>query len=929
MPVYNISVVIDPADATRGARVVEAKLVDVQKQARGVETAVQRAFDFNTGPAVSGVSAVDKALDGVTQSAKDAGQAASGAVRKAADEATKANNRIINSNAQVRASQISLGQQFNDFATQVLAGGSVVTAFAQQSGQAAFALQGFNGVLGTVGRFLAGPWGTLLIIGTTILANFITKMLEGKDSTEEAEKALQSYIQRQSEAARFIDQTTGKLIQQNRALAENARLLRIQSIEEQRKRQADFARQAFDQAQKIAEQTATGRTFVAERQPFAYQYDPQVGKAIGDARGDVAALQRNFAALRAKRPDLAPQIDQLALLTGQSLDAAAQVKQLTGEMEDLDTVLKGGTVSTSSMVEREVALTTATTELERAQARLSIVRSRGAQIDRMAGKEREAALVQYRRDLTEATQAVNTAEQAQTAARKATAAGNRELRAQAAAARAAARELDRMNDFLARLRDQGDALAKRGLDSQIEAQVDAFTRQFNKAPTPDQRQAIEDAVKRNQLLSDEKAILDQLLGPLEQYQRSIAALNDLLLKGKITQEEYNRALSELPLQQSLDAVDKSLSGTLFAYDAQLKAIEDSIARAVKVVDDAEKAGILKPEEAERRRVALRGQPGAEGEITVNGGPPGNLRDQQIDQLNRQRREPLRQLDLGLESRPDLQKKAKIEGVDNEEQDRLRTLMEAREQEIISEQEFQDRKTAIIEEANAKRRDIELAESEMRVQSAASVADSLLNITENLAGKQSAAYKAMFVVTKAFAIAEAVINIQRALASATASLPFPANLPVIATVAAEGASIIAAITSVAGSFQKGGYTGDGGESEPAGIVHGKEFVMNARATRENRALLEALNSGRTYREARAVSSSNDNGNGRPLNVRVDTSDYPGATGDVRYVTSDEVEIRIKKGVAEQTPKVVAGQLNNPNSRVSKGIYRTTTAKRKRG
>jgi|GEM_PF-3844280 len=44
------------------------------------------------------------------------------------------------------------------------------------------------------------------------------------------------------------------------------------------------------------------------------------------------------------------------------------------------------------------------------------------------------------------------------------------------------------------------------------------------------------------------------------------------------------------------------------------------------------------------------------------------------------------------------------------------------------------------------------------------------------------------------------------------------------------------------FAAGGFTGDGDVGEPAGIVHGKEFVVNAAATARNRPLLEAMNRG---------------------------------------------------------------------------------------
>ncbi|MFC3322149.1 lysozyme [Mesorhizobium cantuariense] len=44
------------------------------------------------------------------------------------------------------------------------------------------------------------------------------------------------------------------------------------------------------------------------------------------------------------------------------------------------------------------------------------------------------------------------------------------------------------------------------------------------------------------------------------------------------------------------------------------------------------------------------------------------------------------------------------------------------------------------------------------------------------------------------------------------------------------------------FAEGGYTGNGGTQQPAGVVHGQEFVVNAQATKKNRPLLEAMNAG---------------------------------------------------------------------------------------
>ncbi len=60
---------------------------------------------------------------------------------------------------QNRAAFQQLGFQLSDVAAQAANGTSALTIFAQQGGQAAFALSQFGGTLGRVGTFLAGPWG--------------------------------------------------------------------------------------------------------------------------------------------------------------------------------------------------------------------------------------------------------------------------------------------------------------------------------------------------------------------------------------------------------------------------------------------------------------------------------------------------------------------------------------------------------------------------------------------------------------------------------------------------------------------------------------------------------------------------------------------------------------------------------------------------
>ncbi len=100
------------------------------------------------------------------------------------------------------------------------------------------------------------------------------------------------------------------------------------------------------------------------------------------------------------------------------------------------------------------------------------------------------------------------------------------------------------------------------------------------------------------------------------------------------------------------------------------------------------------------------------------------------------------------------------------------------------------------------------ERDMQLNAAQSTFNSLADIAANAFGKQSAAYKAAFAISKAFAIAESIVHIQAAIAKAANFASFPANLFAMATVAAETASIISNITAATLSFEGGGDTPSG-------------------------------------------------------------------------------------------------------------------------
>lgn len=112
---------------------------------------------------------------------------------------------------------------------------------------------------------------------------------------------------------------------------------------------------------------------------------------------------------------------------------------------------------------------------------------------------------------------------------------------------------------------------------------------------------------------------------------------------------------------------------------------------------------------------------------------------------------------------------------------------------------------------------------------------------SLASLSSSGNKRIAAIGKAAAMTQATIDGVLAVQKALAAPPgWPYNAGNVIAVGIQAAANVASI----GGFELGGYTGNGGTKQPAGIVHGKEFVVNADGTARNRAALEAMNRGGT-------------------------------------------------------------------------------------
>lgn len=222
--------------------------------------------------------------------------------------------------------------------------------------------------------------------------------------------------------------------------------------------------------------------------------------------------------------------------------------------------------------------------------------------------------------------------------------------------------------------------------------------------------------------------------------------------------------------------------------------------------------------------------------------------------------------------------------------------------ILTEQQKADRLMEI-------RNNQQTLEAALYVAQAQSAQNSFSLITDSMStmfGEQSAMYKAAFVTQKAFAIAQAALQLPMAMGQAMAGLPFPANLAAVAQVIALMSTITSSITSAAGvGFASGGYTGPGGKYQPAGIVHKGEYVFDQASTnRIGVTQLEALR------------------NGQPLDATLGRTGFgtgvQNVNSDNRRQTTVHAPINQEFHLQGVTPEQLSATLNQNNRQLSRQL-----------
>lgn len=239
------------------------------------------------------------------------------------------------------------------------------------------------------------------------------------------------------------------------------------------------------------------------------------------------------------------------------------------------------------------------------------------------------------------------------------------------------------------------------------------------------------------------------------------------------------------------------------------------------------------------------------------------------------------------------------------------IIRAHEQAVNSELiNYEELRNQIVSEYSAARNQVMLS-------SASQGFGSLAQIVGAAAGETSAAYKVLFGISKGFAIAESIIAIQQAIAKAMA-VGFPANVPLIAQAAAQGASIVNTIVSTQPGFADGGYvsgTGTGRSDSISARLSNGEFVVNAASTKANRGLLEAINSGSSV--------------GVKQSGGVQIYNYaPGVKHEAQIMDDGRIRVIAREEVAKGAGNAAASDLRDPNSKLSKSMGQAIKAPRNR-
>ena len=319
---------------------------------------------------------------------------------------------------------------------------------------------------------------------------------------------------------------------------------------------------------------------------------------------------------------------------------------------------------------------------------------------------------------------------------------------------AATRLLDQIHQQTAAMQSQLDASDK--LNSATQARV-----KFE--------QQIADLKSKTQLTADQKSILsrsDEILQAYKQQealQSSVKTLDDYRkMQEQIAPKELRQNET---LQKRLEILQKMVELKKLTPEAAGKQASDLIGKSVlpdSVISGVNKAG---------------------GTLT-SGATNSDLSGQGLNII-------------GLQIDPQLEVIEKLKQAQTDYATWLKQQQQAITQStLLNEQQKQQQLLALQQQGQQNQLALSTAVNAAQMQSAQNSFSGITHAMGTMFGEQSVMYKAAFVTQKAFALAQAAVQLPMAMAQALSSQPFPYNLAAMATVAGLMATITSSISSAA-------------------------------------------------------------------------------------------------------------------------------------
>ncbi|MEA3265207.1 MAG: phage tail length tape measure family protein, partial [Pseudomonadota bacterium] len=259
------------------------------------------------------------------------------ASQAAFDAAASGARNNVSSLRQAQAGYTNLGRQVQDVAVQLQSGTNIGTIVAQQGGQIADAVAQMGGRFSGLAAFLSGPWGAAVIVGAGLLLNLTSALRDNASASEDAEKASEGFAKRLSDMASFFDLSTGAILRQNVALIENARLKRLDQVDEARARQKERGSRIAKLVSESASDQYENRGSIADPLFVSAGRDMTIVNAIRKAGGDQQRINQELLGLARGKGETAKLARQILDERGQAAYDASEIRRLTLEEQSLRT----------------------------------------------------------------------------------------------------------------------------------------------------------------------------------------------------------------------------------------------------------------------------------------------------------------------------------------------------------------------------------------------------------------------------------------------------------------------------------------------------------------------------------------------------------------------------------------------------------------